>query len=380
MATSTSKAKRRRKALTAVEMAQARKLCRERLLSDLHEQEASTGTPLPGERALSENYGIPLSVVRATLGELKSEGIITSVPRGGVRLAAKPELPKSLAGIKVAFVGYMEVTNPDSRQTRPAVVCAGLERILNEQGGTLQFFNIWGVEDFRRIVEDIRQKQIEAILYNGSDHTSSEQELQALSELGLPMVAIEKQTSLCDSVAFDNVRIGRIAAEHVLELGHRDVCVLEFPEYEWSDTRVRSIREEFRRRGQPEPDAMAFGYLPDQAEVREFVRSRAAAYSACVAVNDELAALLLAEARAEGIPVPEDLSIIGADDRLDKRHLNLTTVQRSDLELGLAAYEILKQTLLKPETRRKPTLHLLECPLIVRETTAPCQPKERNEG
>jgi DNA-binding LacI/PurR family transcriptional regulator/ribosomal protein S25 len=392
MPASTVKQQRRKKRLTASEVVQAQRLCRERLLSDLLEQKAAPGAPIAGERSLCEQYGIPLSVIRTTLTELKNEGLITSVPRGGMRLAGTPELPKSLVGVKVGFVGYMEVTNPDSRTTRPAVICAGLERILNEQGGTLQFLNLWGAVDFQSIVEDIKQKNIEAILYTGREYAAFEGELRTLSELGLPLVAIEKRTNLCDSVVFDNVQIGRTQAEHTIELGHRQVCVLQFPEFEWSTVRARSIREEFLKQGLTEPESVTFhypplevevgatvnrpyvmAYPPLEAEIREFVRQKARSYTACIVVNDELACLLLTEARKQGIRVPEELSVIGVDDRLDMRHFNLTTVQLSHMELGLTAFEILKEKILKPEPSRKPKLQLLACPLIVRETTAPCQ-------
>jgi prepilin-type N-terminal cleavage/methylation domain-containing protein/prepilin-type processing-associated H-X9-DG protein len=392
----TVKPKTRRKRLSAADVVRLQALCRERLLSDLHEQEASPGTPLPGERVLSEQYGIPLSVIRSTLGDLKSEGIVNSIPRGGVRLAATPELPKSLVGVNIGFVGYMEVTNPQSLQTKPAVICAGLERVLNEQGGTLEFFNIWGTEEFQRIVAAIKRQGIEALLYTGSSHTSSPAELEALAELGLPLVAIEKTTNHCASVGFDNAQIGREQARHVLELGHQDVCILEFPEYEWSTVRAQSIRDEFRRQGLTEPDTCEFRYPPLEAlsnsandynsvmtypplaaEVRKFLNGKAQAYTACIAVNDELGCLLLGEAAAQGVRIPEDLSVIGADDKAELRHFNLTTVQLSDIELGQAAFKLLKEQILNPETSKGETMQLLSCPLIVRKTTAQPPKKER---
>jgi DNA-binding LacI/PurR family transcriptional regulator len=369
MATSRLKSKSRKRRLTAAEVVRLQGVCRERLLSDLLKQEASPGTPLAGQRSLSEQYGIPLSVVRSTVISLRDEGVISSVARGGMRLAATPELPKSLAGVKVGFVGSMEVANPDSKTTRPAVICTGLERTLNEQGGTLQFFNVWGIEDFQSLVAGIKRDGIGAILYTESTQASARKELMALAELGLPMVAIETETNLCPRVSFDNAQIGRMQAEHILELGHRDVCTLEFPEHEWSNVRARSIREEFRRRGLKEPETCAFRYPQSAAEVGEFVGQKTSRYTACIAVNDDLACLLLSEAAAQGIRVPNELSVIGVDDLVDRRHFNLTTVQLSAMELGLAAFNILKEQILDPETRIGPAVHLLSCPLIVRGTS-----------
>jgi LacI family transcriptional regulator len=395
MPVKTIKSTKRWTRLSAPEVVRLRTLCRERLLSDLHEQQASPGTPIPGERTLSDQYDIPLSVIRSTLAELKGEGLITSVPRGGMRLAGTPELPKSLVGVKVAFVGYMKLTHPGAHHTRAAVICAGLERLLNEQGGTLQFFNLWGVDDFQILLADIKQQGIEAILYAGSTKTLSKSRQRALSDLGLPIVAIETMDAFCPTIAFDDEQIGRAQARHIVELGHRDVCILEFPEHEWSTVRAKSIREEFRKQGLPEPDSCTFNFPVDPgvtpteyryygmtypllvAEVREFVRRRASAYTACITVNDELACLLLTEAKAQGLRVPEELSVIGADDQPGYRHFNLTTVQLSEMELGLTAFKILKEQILEPETRKGAPVHLLKCPLIVRETTA--QPQERKE-
>ncbi len=387
-----------KKRLSAAEVARLQTLCRERLLADLVEQQATPGARLAGERRLCEQYEIPLSVVRSTLRKLKSEGLITSVPRGGVRLAAKPELPKSLAGAKVGFVGYMELTHPGSGDTRPAVICAGLERVLNEQGGTLHFFNVWEGDDFQSMVEDIKRQGIEAILFI-RDSRLSDQTLLALADLGLPMVSIETASSLCPSVVFDNEQIGRTLANHILGLGHRDVCIMEYPEHEWSAVRARSIRQEFQKQGVEEPDTCSLDYPPPDndgepintpnyvatypplvAQVREFVHRKARDYTACIAVNDELGCLLLNEAKAQGIRVPEDLSIIGADDHPAFRHFNLTTVQLSEMELGLAAFKTLKEQILDPETRKGASVQLLTCPLIVRRTTARYQPKERKES
>jgi DNA-binding LacI/PurR family transcriptional regulator len=155
---------------------------------------------------------------------------------------------------------------------------------------------------------------------------------------------------------------------------------LEFPEHEWSNLRVQGIRDEFGRRGVKAPEAYGLSYPLEADEIQALVRAKGHLYSACIAVNDHLGRMILAAAREQEIRVPEDLSIIGADDRFDYRHLNLTTVQLFDMELGLAAFKILKERLLEPETEREPTAHLLACPLIVRETTAQYDPETPKEN
>ncbi|MFA6290881.1 MAG: substrate-binding domain-containing protein [Victivallales bacterium] len=363
----------RKKRLTAPEVMQLQVLCRERLLADLLAQDANPGAPIAGERILCQRYDIPLSVLRSTLAELKNDGTIVSAPRSGMRLAVKPRIPKSLINANFAFIGYIQENNPRSRTTRPAVICAGLERILNEQGGQIQFFNVWGVKNFQSIADEIIKRKVDAILYIGNNHTSSGEELRILSEIGIPMISIETETVLCDTIYFDNVQIGQTAAAHILDLGHRDVCVLGFPEHNWSNIRVQSICSEFLKRGAKEPHIYEFSFHLKAADINEFIRSKATLYSACIAVNDYLGCKVLSAARGYGILVPEDLSIMGADDLLDNRHFNLTTVQLSDMELGRTAYTLLKEKFLNPQISRKSESHLLTCPLVVRNTTGQYQ-------
>jgi len=360
----------RKKRLTAPEVLQMQRLCRERLLTDLLKNNATPGTPIAGERILCQQYDIPISVVRATLAELKNDGIITSMPRAGMRLAATPERPKSLVGARFAMVGYMEVDNPDYKYTRPAIICDGLERLLNEQGGTLQFYNTWSCAGIKSITDEIKAQKINAIIYTKSEHFPPDQELPFLVALGIPIVAVESATQACSSVEFDHTRIGHTVAKYLLELGHRDVCVLGLAEHKWSDIRIASIIEEFRLHGIKSPDIYGLhGQRADAAEVEEVIKEKAGLYSACIAINDDIGALVLDACKRAKISVPENLSVIGVDDLPNKRHYNMTTVQLSDRELGLAAFEFLKETLLRSDNDIVVRHIKIKCPLIVRKTT-----------
>jgi DNA-binding LacI/PurR family transcriptional regulator len=102
--------------------------------------------------------------------------------------------------------------------------------------------------------------------------------------------------------------------------------------------------------------------------------------TAIFAVTDDLAAEVLDAARAVGLSVPDDLSVIGFDDILlaSLTVPKLTTVRLPLLKMGQQAAKLLIDVI---EERRDPTEQAyIETPeLIVRHSTA-CPPSESTES
>jgi LacI family transcriptional regulator len=93
--------------------------------------------------------------------------------------------------------------------------------------------------------------------------------------------------------------------------------------------------------------------------------------TAIFAFNDNLAIGVVQAARARGVRVPEDLSVVGFDDIEHATIVTptLTTVRQPLAEMGRTAVSMLMRLL---EQQRMETLHLeLGTRLVVRESTAP---------
>jgi len=143
------------------------------------------------------------------------------------------------------------------------------------------------------------------------------------------------------------------------------------------------VATEERRRGYHSALAAA-GILPDpELEVGadfEIAPGRVAADhllglpdppTAIFAFNDNLAIGAMQAARARGLRVPEDLSIVGFDDVEHATIVSpmLTTVRQPLAEMGRTAVSLLMRLL---ERQRFETLHVeLGTRLVVRESTAP---------
>ena len=165
------------------------------------------------------------------------------------------------------------------------------------------------------------------------------------------------------------------AVRHLLGLGHRRIAAITGPRG-W-------VATEERRRGYHSALAAA-GILPDPAleiesdfEIAGGVRAAATLLdlaeppTAIFAFNDNLAIGTIQAAKARGLRVPEDLSVIGFD---DSEHASivtpaLTTVRQPLAEMGRTAVSLLQRLL---DDQRVETLHVeLGTRLIVRESTTP---------
>jgi LacI family transcriptional regulator len=206
----------------------------------------------------------------------------------------------------------------------------------------------------------------------------SSAELKALQR-DFPFVVVDPRIALDEGipvVSAAHAAGARAATEHLLSLGHRRIGVITGPR-EW-------IACTERMNGFHGALAAA-GVLPDPAlvAVSDFrngpVTAAAAAAlldlpdppTAIFAFNDNVAVGVMRAARARGLRVPEDLSVVGFDDSEQAEIVlpALTTVRQPLAEMGRMAVSLLLRLL---ENQRVDALRIqLATKLVVRESTAP---------
>ncbi|MBE3577968.1 MAG: LacI family DNA-binding transcriptional regulator [Limnochordales bacterium] len=207
--------------------------------------------------------------------------------------------------------------------------------------------------------------------------------LRELSACGLTVVIVGDDLTESDFpiVGVDTSQGVRLAIDHLYSLGHRAIGFLS-P----SDTcdRAVSYRASVRRYGLAE----RLYLVPSGIPVTEAAYQTALALldapdrpSAVLCFNDLIAVQMMQAARARGVRVPEDLSIVGFDDNAEARLLQpaLTTVRIPKAEMGEKAVEIIIDAIarrlrgeLSPED--KPVRVVYPTTLEVRGSTAPCAP------
>src|SRR5690242_10376179 len=281
---------------------------------------------------------------------------------------------RALSGGRTGLVG---VTTPVVHHSYFAVILDGAGEALYEQ-------------DMRMVLcpthheHDREASLLERLMQGTTDGAllilpeESPDELAALHEHGYRFVIADPLKQLDERVptvsAAHSSGAGE-AVEHLLSLGHRRIAHITGPRgWVATEERLRGYRAALA----------AAGILPDPElappAVPEFQTGREAAErlldlpeppTAILAFNDNIAIGAIQAARARGVRVPEDLSVVGFDDVEYATIVTpaLTTVRQPLAEMGRTAVSLLTRLL---DRQSFETLHVeLATRLVVRDSTAP---------
>lgn len=204
----------------------------------------------------------------------------------------------------------------------------------------------------------------------GSDIASS------LHRLGAPLVVVSAPAGVggVTTVDVDNRAGARLAAQHLLALGHRRIAHLMGDPAQASVCERRdAFRAALAEAGIELPDAAMVGASFDFDVAYATTRTLLVAAerpTALFVTTDSLALQALHAARDLGLRVPEDLSVIGFDDFPLAPYLAppLTTVHHPLARVGAMAVALLIDRI---EGREAPGRVLLDPYLVVRGSTAP---------
>jgi LacI family repressor for deo operon, udp, cdd, tsx, nupC, and nupG len=187
------------------------------------------------------------------------------------------------------------------------------------------------------------------------------------------------------SVASDNRGGGRIAARHLLGLGHRRFGYLMPPPRNLdAPVRLSGVRDELRafgggdgRDGGTAPPALTIGrggptVAGGEAAMDELLAGRPRP-TGVVAYNDLMAIGALRAIRRAGLRVPDDVSLVGFDDVAFAAYSEpaLTTVRQETAEMGRRAVATLTERLAGASRPARSARIVLPVHLEVRASTGP---------
>jgi LacI family transcriptional regulator len=202
-------------------------------------------------------------------------------------------------------------------------------------------------------------------------------QLESFRRRSIPVVVIDPLNpprSGFVSVGATNWAGGKEAAEHLIALGHTKIAFLGGPEAaECSVARLHGYLAALRANNIPaNPDYIVSGQFQRYFGVAGARRLFALADrpTAIFAGNDAIALGILDEARAQGISVPGDLSLVGFDgtDITEQSVPRLTSVAQPLQEMGRTA---LRSILRLANGEALESTHVeLATQLVVRDSTA----------
>jgi LacI family transcriptional regulator len=175
------------------------------------------------------------------------------------------------------------------------------------------------------------------------------------------------------SVTHDDLLGGKMAAEHLIDLGHTEVAEIRGP-VDVSSFRGRSqgFKSEVRKSGAQDLSIPRKFYPPTSEggyQAAKDLLSAGSYPSGLFAHNDVMAVGALEALAEQGITCPSDISIVGYNDSPLTEHLNppLTTIRLSGAEVGeLAASHLLTQL---RDPSATPMVERIPPEIIVRSST-----------
>lgn len=241
--------------------------------------------------------------------------------------------------------------------------------IAADRGYSLALGALTPTRPQQQIVDELLNFRSEALVLIAPDEDETK-----LRDIGRRVPAVEIGRRM-EGRDFDTVRSAdsdgaRLAVEHLIALGHRDIAHLDGGHNPGADERRSAYRETMVAHGLGEHVNVVPGDYTEEAGIASAAALLESSTTAVFAGNDQSAIGLAGAVLRAGASIPGRLSIVGYDDSPAARtFVQLTTVQQDAENLAQAAVNAVIERL---DEGRVEADNLVIAPrLVVRETTGP---------
>lgn len=292
-------------------------------------------------RDVAKQAGVSVATVSRVLNE---KGYVHEDTRQKVEAAIRAlnytpnEVARSLYKRKSKLIGLLlpDIMNPYFPQ-----LARGVEDRLQES----DYRVIFGNSDERRQKE---QDYIQTFLQNhvvGLISSTNHPEDTVYTEIGIPVVFLDRTSNDSPSVYADGREGGRLAAQELAQRGCRRITIMQGPaDVRPAVERYEGAVEVLEEKGIPFTRLKTTSFSYDEAENwAKMLFLQFPDTDGILASNDIVASAVLQEAFRLGKKVPDDVQIIGYDDIPLSRLLtpSLSTIHQPAYEMGRAAAELL---------------------------------------
>jgi DNA-binding LacI/PurR family transcriptional regulator len=256
--------------------------------------------------------------------------------------------PNALAkGLKVMKTNVIGIVLSNLQNPFWIKVLEGVEDTCRSKGYSLMICNSSDEAEIEaEHIKQFQMRQVDGILINP---TIKNMELyKQLTNNRLPFVSINRKVygHEFDMVVVDNVAGGKMAVNHLLNLGKKRIAVIVYPPDGISPRieRLAGYSEALKAAGVEEDPSLTVivDEVPGavQKKVKELLQSPDRP-DAILSTNNMMTLEILEGVKEIGLSIPQDVSLVGYDETVWSKHLNppLTTVNQPSYEMGQLAAE-----------------------------------------
>lgn len=290
----------------------------------------SFGSLLPAERELVSEYSVDRSTIRKAIELLEDEGLLEK--RQGRKTMVCYSAKKSIK----TFPSKTELADDVDENTYMQVIAFLLplgnnnedrisiefysqlfsecERLFKKQGYSV-FYSSLDDEDIDGLRKRLGNSLVGIIFVSDI----SEKYMYQAINYGIPAVLLNSYTKLLPSIISDNFSGMIQATEHLIELGHRDIAVVNgVSDHVTAIERLRGVEDAMLSAGlklRPKNiiEAKSWEYEEAVSAVDTYLSSVEKIPTAIIAFNDRLASGTIKAITLHNLKVPDDISVIGFD-------------------------------------------------------------------
>lgn len=349
------------------------------LVSTIQSGAYRTGDKLPSESVLADTFSASRSTVIRALRSIKEQGLIERRQGSGSYVTSKatqqPATRTAIGLLKTAQSGRFTDSVADQLQSR-------LGALLQQRGSALIVHTIEREDDPLEVARKLLEQRIGGTFMVPMPprfNVDANQEIADLfTNAGRPVILLDgdflalPHRSDLDVVSVENRHCGYLQTEHLLNLGLRRILFLGAnPPGPNGVERQLGYLDAMRARGLDAPADWTCETASDDIN-ESFVSGLIERHrpEGIVCKSDEFAALLMRNLIRLGIRVPEDVKLVGFDDRpiASLLPVTLTTIRQPIQEIAESALRLMDARLAHPDRAASRTQ--VSGKLIIRQSSA----------
>jgi len=279
---------------------------------------------------------------------------------------------RSLAARRTFMIGLIV---PDLMHSFFAEIAKGISSSIRPFGYDVVICNS---EENRELevseIERLLARQVDGLILASAQPPDGGDVFDRIEARGVPYVLIDRRfpDRAASYVGADDEAIGRLATQHLIDMGCRHIAHLAGPAHTPGVSRLKGYRAALAAADISVPDGYVVPASDDESGYRATRRLLGLKRppDGIFGYNDPVAAGALKAVLEAGMRIPEDIKVIGAGNvhYSDLLRVPLSTVDQSSTHIGQQAAEILVKAI-GSKRKKQPTVLLTEPKLIVREST-----------
>jgi len=326
----------------------ARQDLRESVYEIAYGQGMNGATPPPAGAVnmadVATEAGVSIATVSRALRDVPG---VSQATRDRIRKIAQElsyVISPEASGLSRGQTGRVAVVMPRLDAWFYSAMIASMAPVLRAAGLDMLVYQVDGEEQRTRFLRELpARRKADAVILTALPMAQAE--VERLDLMGVHVVVAGGGVRDYPHVQVDDLAAGRTAVQHLVDLGHRRIAMIRTSDTDgttWSSDllRTQAWRETLADAGLEAADELLVTetYGVD-AGARAMTRLLALPEppTAVFAYSDELAFAAVLHARAHGLRVPEDVSVMGIDGHPLSELFGLTTVDQDVAAQGRAA-------------------------------------------